>query len=99
MAAILPLRTNNGTGKTKLQARNAKIPAVLSYLGWQFCQLPSPNEEIIIMKMPSAISTWFMVLFFLVYGLAAFFPAVFAGMPWLMGILALGAAVFLFIGK
>jgi hypothetical protein len=51
------------------------------------------------MKMPSAISTWFMVLFFLVYGLAAFFPAVFAGMPWLMGILALGAAVFLFIGK
>ncbi|MBI4761951.1 MAG: hypothetical protein ACOYYF_06625 [Chloroflexota bacterium] len=48
------------------------------------------------MKMPSALSTWFMVLFFLFTALAAF--GVFSnGM--LTGILALGAAVFLFLGR
>lgn len=51
------------------------------------------------MKMPSSISTWFMILYFLVAGLAAFFPAAFSGMPWGIGILALGAAVFLFLGR
>ncbi len=52
------------------------------------------------MKMPKALSTWFMVLFFLFAGLAAFVPAFGAGiLAMLMGIFALGAAVFLFLGK
>ena len=50
------------------------------------------------MKMPSALSTWFMILYFLFAGLAAFgvtlpYAAV------LMGIFALGAAVTLFLGR
>ena len=52
------------------------------------------------MKTPKALSTWFMVLYFLIVGLAAFVPAlkdsffvVFAG------IFAIGAAVTLFLGK
>ena len=52
------------------------------------------------MKTPSSLSTWFMVLFFLLTGLAAFVPAFndsfFAVFT---GIFALGAAVTLFIGK
>lgn len=48
------------------------------------------------MKMPSALSTWFMVLFFLFAALAAF--GVFSN-GILTGILALGAAVFLFLGR
>ena len=52
------------------------------------------------MKMPKALSTWFMVLFFLLVGLAAFVPAFsdsfFAVFT---GIFALGAAVTLFLGK
>jgi hypothetical protein len=48
------------------------------------------------MKMPSAISTWFMVLFFLFAALAAF--GVFSN-AMLTGLLALGAAVFLFLGR
>jgi hypothetical protein len=50
------------------------------------------------MKTPSALSTWFMILYFLIAGLAAFgvtIPA--AGI--LMGIFALGAAITLFIGR
>jgi len=50
------------------------------------------------MNMPKAISTWCMILFFLFAGLAAFgvsIPA--AGI--LTGIFALGAAVFLFLGR
>ncbi|MDP2977033.1 MAG: hypothetical protein Q8N45_12585 [Anaerolineales bacterium] len=52
------------------------------------------------MKMPKALSTWFMVLFFLFAGLAAFGVS-FGGSLWgiLTGIFALGAAVFLFLGK
>ncbi len=50
------------------------------------------------MSMPKSISTWFMILFFLLAGLAAFIPAA-ASMPWLAGIMALGAAIFLFLGK
>lgn len=50
------------------------------------------------MKMPTAISTWCMVLFFLFAGLAAFGLA-FPFMGYLTGIFALGAAVFLFLGK
>ncbi len=49
------------------------------------------------MNMPKALSTWFMVLFFLFAGLAAF--GLFAAPGWLDGIFALGAAVTLFIGK
>lgn len=48
------------------------------------------------MKMPSAISTWFMILFFLFAALAAF--GVFSN-AMLTGLLALGAAVFLFLGR
>ena len=48
------------------------------------------------MKMPSALSTWFMILYFLFAGLAAF--GIFSN-PMLMGIFALGAAVTLFIAK
>lgn len=52
------------------------------------------------MKMPSAISTWCMVLFFLFSGLSAFGVS-FGGSLWgtLTGLFALGAAVFLFLGR
>ena len=50
------------------------------------------------MKVPSSLSTWCMIIYFLLAGLAAFIPAA-ASMPWLMGIFALGAAVFLFLGR
>jgi uncharacterized membrane protein (DUF485 family) len=49
------------------------------------------------MNMPKALSTWFMVLYFLFAALAAF--ALFAAPGWLMGVFALGAAVTLFLGK
>ena len=49
------------------------------------------------MKMPSKISAWFMILFFLLFGLAAFVSAL--QLPWLEGILALGAAIFLFLDR
>jgi hypothetical protein len=49
------------------------------------------------MKMPKTIAGWCTVLFFLVYGINAFFALSFAAM--LLGILALGAAIFTFIGK
>ncbi|MCP4140493.1 MAG: hypothetical protein GY755_09420 [Chloroflexi bacterium] len=49
------------------------------------------------MNMPKALSTWFMVLYFLFAGLAAF--GVFAAPGVLMGIFALGAAITLFVGK
>lgn len=48
------------------------------------------------MNMPKAISTWFLVLFFLFAALAAF--GVFSN-GIITGLLALGAAVFLFLGK
>jgi hypothetical protein len=50
------------------------------------------------MKMPSAISTWCMILFFLLTGLAAFGLAIPMGAT-ITGILAIGAAVFLFLGR
>jgi hypothetical protein len=50
------------------------------------------------MKTPSALSTWCMILYFLFAGLSAFgMTFAFTGM--LMGIFALGAAVFLFLGR
>ena len=58
--------------------------------------LPKENHE---MKMPKTISGWCMVLFFLWYGLAAFVPALAGGFfPTLAGLLALGVAVFTFLG-
>lgn len=48
------------------------------------------------MNIPKAISTWFMILFFLFAALAAF--GVFSNNI-LTGLLALGAAVFLFLGR
>ena len=50
------------------------------------------------MSVPKSLSTWCMIIYFLLAGLAAFIPAA-ASMPWLMGIFALGAAVFLFLGR
>ena len=50
------------------------------------------------MNLPKSLSTWCMIVYFLLAGLAAFIPAA-ASMPWLMGIFALGAAVFLLIGR
>ncbi len=48
------------------------------------------------MNMPKAISTWCMILYFLLVGLAAFG----LGIPaFLTGIVALAAAVFLFLGR
>jgi hypothetical protein len=57
-------------------------------------------KERLKMKMPKAISTWFMVLFFLFAGLSAFGVSL-GGSLWgiLTGIFALGAAVFLFLGR
>jgi hypothetical protein len=57
---------------------------------------PKENHE---MKMPKTIAGWCMVLFFLWYGLAAFVPALAGGFfPTLAGLLALGVAVFTFLG-
>ena len=50
-----------------------------------------------LMKMPSALSTWCMILFFLLAGLGAFVAIPMAAT--LTGIFALGAAVFLFLGR
>jgi hypothetical protein len=48
------------------------------------------------MNMPKAISTWLMILFFLLAGLAYLG----IGIPGVLtGIVALGAAVFLFLGR
>jgi hypothetical protein len=49
------------------------------------------------MKTPNTIAGWCTVLFFLVYGVAAFVPIPASGM--ILGILALGAAIFTFLGK
>ncbi len=51
------------------------------------------------MKMPKSIATWCLVLFLLLFGLAAFIPALAGGFfPMLTALLALGAAVFTFLG-
>ena len=50
------------------------------------------------MNMPKSIATWCMIIYFLLAGLATIIPAA-ASMPWLMGIFALGAAIFLFLGR
>ena len=48
------------------------------------------------MRMPNSLSTWCLVLFFLLYGLSAFglaIPSV------ILGLLALGVAIFTLIGR
>jgi hypothetical protein len=52
------------------------------------------------MKLPKTVSVWFMILFFLFAGLSAFGISL-GGVIWgiLTGIFAIGAAVFLFLGK
>ena len=48
------------------------------------------------MRMPSSIATWCLILFFLLYGLSAL------GMPIpaiILGLLALGVAIFTLIGR
>jgi len=51
------------------------------------------------MKMENKVSTWCMVLFFLWFGLAQFVPMLMGGFfPFIGGLLALGVAVFTFLG-
>ena len=48
------------------------------------------------MRMPNSLSAWCLILFFLLYGLSAFglaFPGV------ILGLLALGVAIFTLIGR
>jgi len=48
------------------------------------------------MRMPNSIATWCLILFFLLYGLSAFGLA----LPGLiLGLLALGIAIFTLIGR
>ena len=49
------------------------------------------------MKTPKTIAGWCTVLFFLVFGLTAFTGIPMSGQ--ILGVLALGAAIFTFIGK
>lgn len=51
------------------------------------------------MKMPKTISGWCMILFFLLFGLGAFVPALAGGIfGTIEALLALGVAVFTFLG-
>ena len=49
------------------------------------------------MNMPKSLAGWCTVLFFLVFGLDAFLPVPFGAT--LAGLLALGAAIFTFLGR
>ncbi len=49
------------------------------------------------MKTPKTISGWCTVLFFLVYGIAAFVSIPMSST--ILGVLALGVAIFTFLGK
>ncbi len=52
------------------------------------------------MAMPKSLATWCLVLFFLWFGLGAFVPSLMASpVTYVGGILALGVAVFTFLGK
>ncbi|HSK88030.1 MAG TPA: hypothetical protein VK880_06735 [Anaerolineales bacterium] len=48
--------------------------------------------------MPNSIATWCLILFFLLYGLQAFGLTV-SGMGVILGLLALGVAIFTLIGR
>jgi len=50
--------------------------------------------------MSKSIATWCTIVFFLWYGLAQFVPMLMGGFfPFIAGLLALGIAVFTFLGK
>ena len=49
------------------------------------------------MRYPKTLAAWCMVLFFLVFGIVAFWS--FSGSNIVLGILALGAAILTFIGR
>jgi hypothetical protein len=49
------------------------------------------------MRTPGSIAGWCTLLFFLIYGLAAFFA--FPGANVILGLLALGVAIFTLIGR
>jgi hypothetical protein len=52
------------------------------------------------MVMPKSLAVWCTALFFLWYGLGAFVPTLMAApMTYVGGLLALGAAVFTFLGR
>ncbi len=52
------------------------------------------------MVMPKTIASWCAALFFLWYGLAVFVPSLMAApIMYVGGLLALGAAVFTFLGR
>jgi len=52
------------------------------------------------MTMPRSLATWCTALFFLWYGLGAFVPSLMASpMTYVGGLLALGAAIFTFLGR
>jgi hypothetical protein len=52
------------------------------------------------MSMPKSIAIWCTILFFLWFGLAQFVPSLAGGFfPFIAGLLALGIAVFTFLGK
>ncbi|MDQ2693393.1 MAG: hypothetical protein M3Y68_15255 [Chloroflexota bacterium] len=48
------------------------------------------------MRMPSSIATWCLILFFLLYGLSALGMGI---PPLILGLLALGVAIFTLIGR
>ncbi len=49
------------------------------------------------MKLPKTIAGWCTVLFFLVFGINAFVAIPYGG--FIVGVLALGAAIFTFLGR
>jgi hypothetical protein len=56
-----------------------------------------PSKGEFKMRTPSSLAAWCTILFFLVYGLAAF--VAFPGANVILGLLALGAAIFTLIGR
>jgi hypothetical protein len=101
---VLDLAELSGrTRSSRVAPSGSALPHSLNaYLRHHFgvvsgCREAVSTRERDIMKMPSKISAWFMILFFLLFGLAAFVSAL--QLPWLEGILALGAAIFLFLDR
>jgi hypothetical protein len=50
------------------------------------------------MRMPTSIATWCLILFFLLYGLSQFGLAI-PGLNIILGLLALGVAIFTLIAR
>jgi hypothetical protein len=52
------------------------------------------------MTLPKTISSWCLILYFLIVGLGAFVPLFVGGFwPFILGLLALGFVVFSLLGK